>query len=80
MPGLPPGVELSVWMLLKTQAFNHISAKNGYRLAILFSYNLHPFLAGLLSRRASDRSATARPARHWFGSCTLRSALASTAK
>jgi hypothetical protein len=47
MPGLPPGVELSVRMLLKTQTFNHISAKNGYRLAILFSHHLHPFLAGL---------------------------------
>jgi hypothetical protein len=31
MPGLPSGVELSVWMLFKTQTFNHISAKNGYR-------------------------------------------------
>jgi hypothetical protein len=47
MPGLPPGVELSSWMLLKTQTLNHIPAKNGHRQAILYSHHLHPFLVGL---------------------------------
>jgi hypothetical protein len=35
-------------MLLKTQSFNHISDKNGYRQAILFSYNVQ-FLRRLVA-------------------------------